>query len=274
MYPRLFEIPEIFGIGPLTIYTYGVMLAAAYLAGLQLAIVRGRKAGLDAGRLLDLGVYIVIAALIGAKLLLLFVNFSYFRNNPRRDSRARPVGRRVLRRPHHRHARRVLVYPAPQAAVLDDVRHVRAGHRARPCHRTTRLPHGGMLLRPPGQRAVGDHLHRSVCRGQRRHAAERAAASDAGVRGRRGADHSDFSARHRAQGAALPRTHVLGLHAALRGLALHHRVLPRRRARIRDGPLDVAVHLGHARAVQPVHAVLPAPPAARPEPAKAARRAA
>lgn len=82
MYPRLFEIPEFFGIGPLTIYTYGVMLAAAYLAGLQLAIVRGRKAGLDSGRLLDLGVYIVIAALIGAKLLLLFVNFTYFRNNP------------------------------------------------------------------------------------------------------------------------------------------------------------------------------------------------
>jgi phosphatidylglycerol:prolipoprotein diacylglycerol transferase len=58
------------------------MLAAAYLAGLQLAIVRGRKAGLDPGRLLDLGVYIVIAALVGAKLLLLLVNLSYFRNNP------------------------------------------------------------------------------------------------------------------------------------------------------------------------------------------------
>jgi len=82
VYPRLFEIPQIFGIGPLTIYTYGVMLAAAYLAGLQLAIVRGRKARLDPGRLLDLGVYIVIAALVGAKLLLLVVNFSYFRNNP------------------------------------------------------------------------------------------------------------------------------------------------------------------------------------------------
>jgi phosphatidylglycerol:prolipoprotein diacylglycerol transferase len=82
VYPRLLEIPEFLGIGPLTIYTYGVLLAAAYLAGLQLAIVRGRRAGLDGGRLLDLGVYIVIAALIGAKLLLLFVNFDYFRNNP------------------------------------------------------------------------------------------------------------------------------------------------------------------------------------------------
>ena len=34
MYPRLFEL------GPLTIYTYGVLLAAAYLLGLQLARVR------------------------------------------------------------------------------------------------------------------------------------------------------------------------------------------------------------------------------------------
>jgi phosphatidylglycerol:prolipoprotein diacylglycerol transferase len=82
VYPRLFEIPEMFGIGPLTIYTYGVMLAAAYLGGLQLAIVRAKRVGLDATRMLDLGVYIVIAALVGAKLLLLFVNFNYFRNNP------------------------------------------------------------------------------------------------------------------------------------------------------------------------------------------------
>jgi phosphatidylglycerol:prolipoprotein diacylglycerol transferase len=82
VYPRLLEIPEVFGVGPLTIYTYGVMLAAAYLVGLQLAIVRGRRAGLDPSRLLDLGVAIVISALVGAKLLLLFVNFNYFRNNP------------------------------------------------------------------------------------------------------------------------------------------------------------------------------------------------
>lgn len=77
MHPRLFEI------GPYTIYTYGVLLAAAYLLGLQLAIYRSKKAGLDSGRVLDLGVYIVIAALVGAKLLLLLVNYSYFRTNPR-----------------------------------------------------------------------------------------------------------------------------------------------------------------------------------------------
>lgn len=93
MHPRLFEIPRIgaipeflgygpFDIGPLTVYTYGVLLAAAYLLGLQLAIVRARRAGLDSSRVLDLGVYLVIAALVGAKLLLLLVNFNYFRTNP------------------------------------------------------------------------------------------------------------------------------------------------------------------------------------------------
>jgi phosphatidylglycerol---prolipoprotein diacylglyceryl transferase len=77
VHPRLFEI------GPFTVYTYGVMLAAAYLLGLQLAIYRSKKAGLDSGRVLDLGVYLVIAALVGAKLLLLLVNFGYFGTNPR-----------------------------------------------------------------------------------------------------------------------------------------------------------------------------------------------
>jgi phosphatidylglycerol---prolipoprotein diacylglyceryl transferase len=83
VHPRLFEIPAFFGIGPLTVYTYGVMLAAAYLLGLQLAIVRARKAGLDSQTMLDLGVALVIAALVGAKVLLLLVNFNYFWSNPR-----------------------------------------------------------------------------------------------------------------------------------------------------------------------------------------------
>ena len=43
MYPRLFEMPG-FGIGPITVYTYGVLLAAAYLLGLQLAMVRAQGA--------------------------------------------------------------------------------------------------------------------------------------------------------------------------------------------------------------------------------------
>jgi len=70
-------------VGPVTIYTYGVLLAAAYLGGLQLAMIRGRKRGLDSTRVLDLGIYIIISALVGAKLLLLVTDFRSFADNPR-----------------------------------------------------------------------------------------------------------------------------------------------------------------------------------------------
>jgi phosphatidylglycerol---prolipoprotein diacylglyceryl transferase len=87
MHPRLFEIPKLFeiggvAVGPFTVYTYGVLLAAAYLIGLQLALVRAKHRGLDPARMLDLGVYIIIAALVGAKLLLLVTEFDTYRGNP------------------------------------------------------------------------------------------------------------------------------------------------------------------------------------------------
>ena len=77
MHPILFEI------GGFPVYTYGVLLAAAYLLGLQFALMRARARGLDANRVMDLGIWIIISALVGAKLLLLVVDFDTFRQNPR-----------------------------------------------------------------------------------------------------------------------------------------------------------------------------------------------
>ncbi len=76
MYPKLFEL------GSINIYTYGVLLASAYLIGLQFAIVRARDRGIDGNRVLDLGILIIVSALIGAKLLLLVVDFDYFWREP------------------------------------------------------------------------------------------------------------------------------------------------------------------------------------------------
>jgi phosphatidylglycerol:prolipoprotein diacylglycerol transferase len=77
MHPILFEV------GGWPVYSYGVLLAAAYLAGLQLAVVRARRRGLDGARIMDFGIYLIIAALVGAKLMLLVVDFDYFRRQPR-----------------------------------------------------------------------------------------------------------------------------------------------------------------------------------------------
>ena len=75
--------PSLLELGPITVYTYGVLLAAAYLLGLKLAMVRAKARGLDQTRVLDLGIYIIISALIGAKLLLLITDFQTFKSDPR-----------------------------------------------------------------------------------------------------------------------------------------------------------------------------------------------
>ena len=72
MHPILFEV------GGFPVYTYGLLLAAAYLLGLQFALVRARARGLDPNRIMDLGIWIIISALAGAKLLLLIVDRGKF----------------------------------------------------------------------------------------------------------------------------------------------------------------------------------------------------
>jgi phosphatidylglycerol:prolipoprotein diacylglycerol transferase len=85
MYPRLFTIPafDLFGrnVGPLTLHTYGVLLAIAFLAGLYVAGRLAKKDGLDAARITDLGVYVLIAGLLGAKLLLVIVEWEHYKLN-------------------------------------------------------------------------------------------------------------------------------------------------------------------------------------------------
>ena len=72
MHPILFEIRGF------PVYTYGLLLAAAYLLGLQFAIVRARSRGLDQSRVMDLGIWIIVSALVGAKLMLVVVERDRF----------------------------------------------------------------------------------------------------------------------------------------------------------------------------------------------------
>jgi phosphatidylglycerol:prolipoprotein diacylglycerol transferase len=74
--------PVLFEAGGFPVYTYGVLLAAAYLLGLQFALVRARARGLDANRVMDLGIWIILSALVGAKLLLVAVEWRRFSAGP------------------------------------------------------------------------------------------------------------------------------------------------------------------------------------------------
>jgi phosphatidylglycerol---prolipoprotein diacylglyceryl transferase len=98
MHPRLLTIPafELLGrtLGPFTLHTYGVLLATAFLAGLWVASRQARRAAPAlfsdsdqraryATRVTDMAVWVLIAGLIGAKLLLVLVDWRYFGRNPR-----------------------------------------------------------------------------------------------------------------------------------------------------------------------------------------------
>lgn len=86
MYPRLFTIPafDLFSwhLGPFSLPTYGVLLAAAFVAGLWVVNRQAKKAGLDAARLTDLAVWALLGGLVGAKLLMLAVEWRYYSQNP------------------------------------------------------------------------------------------------------------------------------------------------------------------------------------------------
>jgi phosphatidylglycerol:prolipoprotein diacylglycerol transferase len=75
--------PILFDLGWFTIYSYGVLLAAAYLLGLAFAVRRARQRGLDSQRVLDLGIWIIVGALVGAKLLLVVVDARHYAASPR-----------------------------------------------------------------------------------------------------------------------------------------------------------------------------------------------
>jgi len=72
--------PEILGLKFL--HTYGVLVAAALLVALWLAGRLAREAGLNADAVTDLGLYCALAAIGGAKLMLLLVDFSYYAQHP------------------------------------------------------------------------------------------------------------------------------------------------------------------------------------------------
>lgn len=76
MYPLLFEL------GPLDIYSYGVILGGSYFLALWYALKRARRAGLNEQRIVDLGIVGIISAVVGAKLMLVVVDFDRYAADP------------------------------------------------------------------------------------------------------------------------------------------------------------------------------------------------
>jgi phosphatidylglycerol:prolipoprotein diacylglycerol transferase len=74
--------PIICQIGPITIYSYGLMFALGSLACLIFIIKEGRRQGLDSRIFYDLYFWVLITAIIGARLLYILTNITFFISNP------------------------------------------------------------------------------------------------------------------------------------------------------------------------------------------------
>jgi phosphatidylglycerol:prolipoprotein diacylglycerol transferase len=74
--------PELFSIGPLTLHTYGLLVALGIVVGIMVTIPIGRSQGIDFQKIMDMGLIIVFMGIIGSRLAYVLINFSYYKTNP------------------------------------------------------------------------------------------------------------------------------------------------------------------------------------------------
>jgi phosphatidylglycerol---prolipoprotein diacylglyceryl transferase len=74
--------PILFQIGPFTIYTYGVLVATGVLTALWYARRQAPHAGLDPDKIWNLGIYMVLVALLLAKVWLVVASWDYYVAHP------------------------------------------------------------------------------------------------------------------------------------------------------------------------------------------------
>lgn len=74
--------PDLIKIGPLTIHTYGVLVAVGFLVALLLAVRQAGKQGISSNTILDLGFYVLVSAIVGSRLLFVFTNINHYVKHP------------------------------------------------------------------------------------------------------------------------------------------------------------------------------------------------
>jgi phosphatidylglycerol:prolipoprotein diacylglycerol transferase len=74
--------PEICKLGPLTIYSYGLMLVIAFVVSTLLASAEAKRKGIDPDVIFNLCFTVFILGVIGARIFYVLSNFSYYLRNP------------------------------------------------------------------------------------------------------------------------------------------------------------------------------------------------
>lgn len=73
---------DLFSIGPLTVHSYGLMIALGILVCVFMGMYRARKYGYKDEVVLDIAIFGILSGFVGAKLLYVLVEFDSFLKNP------------------------------------------------------------------------------------------------------------------------------------------------------------------------------------------------
>jgi phosphatidylglycerol:prolipoprotein diacylglycerol transferase len=74
--------PILISFGSFRLPTYGTLFALGLIAAIYTVIRLGRREALDSSRLLDFSTWLLIAGLLGAKVLMILTDWNFYRNNP------------------------------------------------------------------------------------------------------------------------------------------------------------------------------------------------
>jgi len=74
--------PVICEIGPFTVYSYGLMLAIAFLVSLTLVTIQAKRNNINSDIISSLSLLVFISGIIGARILYIIENIGYYIKNP------------------------------------------------------------------------------------------------------------------------------------------------------------------------------------------------
>jgi phosphatidylglycerol---prolipoprotein diacylglyceryl transferase len=74
--------PDLFSIGPFTLHTYGLFVATGFLVGLMVTVKIGKTEGITPQQTMDIGFLIIVAAIVGSRLMYVLMNISYYVERP------------------------------------------------------------------------------------------------------------------------------------------------------------------------------------------------
>lgn len=74
--------PILINVGFFRLPTYGVLLVTALLTAIYTAVRLGKREGLDSSRLLDFSTWLLVVALVGAKVLMVLTDWRFYWEHP------------------------------------------------------------------------------------------------------------------------------------------------------------------------------------------------